>query len=152
MQNCEKCIHERACDSWKRHGETLYSDFSYNVEDCPFFSDRDAGKYIKLEDLQKFPIRKDHCDKEHGNEHFIYGIESVLEYAEYLPTYDVVPRSEVVKIFEEIAVMFRKYYNECSEPNELKLLAPLCQAERFIINEMWHDVSEHKKKYTEVAE
>lgn len=47
--------------------------------------------YIKLEDLQKFPIRRDHCDKEHGNEHFIYGVETVLEYAEYLPTYEAEP-------------------------------------------------------------
>lgn len=44
--------------------------------------------YIKLEDLQKFPIRKDHCDKKHGNDHFIYGVETVLEYAENLPTYE----------------------------------------------------------------
>ena len=43
--------------------------------------------YIKLEDLRKFPIRKDHYDKEHGSEHFIFGVESVLEYAEYLPIY-----------------------------------------------------------------
>lgn len=43
--------------------------------------------YIKLEELQKFPIRKDHYDKEHGSEDFIFGVESVLEYAEYLPTY-----------------------------------------------------------------
>ena len=59
--------------------------------------------YIKLEDLQKFPIRKDHYDKVHGNEHFIYGVESVLEYAEYLPTYDVVPRAEIESIKTETA-------------------------------------------------
>lgn len=53
------------------------------------------------------------------------------------------------EIFEEIDVMFRKYYNRCSEPTEFKLLEPLCQAERFIINEMWHDVAELKRKYTE---
>ena len=47
------------------------------------------AKYIKLEDLMKFPIRHDHYDKEHGNEHFIYGIETVLEYAENLQTIDV---------------------------------------------------------------
>ncbi len=45
--------------------------------------------YIKLEDLQKFPIRIDHYDKENGNEHFVLGIESVIEYAENLPTADV---------------------------------------------------------------
>ena len=45
--------------------------------------------YIKLEDLQKFPIRQNHYDKENGNEHFICGIETVIEYAENLPTADI---------------------------------------------------------------
>lgn len=49
------------------------------------------AKYIKLEELMQFPIRRDHYDKEHGNEHFIYGIETVLEYAENLPAADVAP-------------------------------------------------------------
>lgn len=48
-------------------------------------------KYIKREEIMKFPIRKDHCDKEHANEHFIFGIESVLEYIENLPIADVKP-------------------------------------------------------------
>ena len=47
------------------------------------------AKYIKLEDLMKFPIRLDHYDKEHGSKDFIYGIETVLEYAENLQTTDV---------------------------------------------------------------
>lgn len=45
--------------------------------------------YIKLEDLQKFPIRVDHYDKENGNLDFVLGIESVIEYAECLPAADV---------------------------------------------------------------
>lgn len=45
----------------------------------------DSGDWIRLSDLMKFPIRIDHCDKENGNEHFVYGVETVLEYAEYLP-------------------------------------------------------------------
>ena len=49
------------------------------------------AEYIKLEDLAQFPIRKDHYDKEHGNKHFINGVESVLEYAENLPVADVAP-------------------------------------------------------------
>ena len=48
------------------------------------------AKYIKLEDLMKFPIRLDHYDKEHGNVNFVYGIETVLEYAENLQTTDAV--------------------------------------------------------------
>ena len=47
------------------------------------------AKYIKLEDLMKFPIRLDHYDKEHGDVNFVYGIETVLEYAENLPAADV---------------------------------------------------------------
>lgn len=49
------------------------------------------AEYIEMEALMKFPIRRDHCDKEHANEHFICGIESVLEYAENLPAVDAVP-------------------------------------------------------------
>ena len=49
------------------------------------------AKYINLEELMKFPIRRNHYDKEHGNEDFICGIETVLEYAENLPAADVSP-------------------------------------------------------------
>ena len=49
------------------------------------------AKYINLEELMKFPIRRNHYDKEHGNEDFICGIETVLEYAENLPAADVAP-------------------------------------------------------------
>ena len=49
------------------------------------------AKYIKLEDLMKFPIRLDHYDKEHGSKDFVYGIETVFEYAESLPAADVAP-------------------------------------------------------------
>lgn len=47
--------------------------------------------YISREELLKFPVRADHYDKEHGNYHFIAGIETVLEYAESLPSADVSP-------------------------------------------------------------
>lgn len=50
--------------------------------------------YIKLEDLQKFPVRRNNYDKANGNESLIDGAETVLEYAENLPTADVV---EVVR-------------------------------------------------------
>ena len=47
--------------------------------------------YIDRDELMKYPIRLDHYDKEHGNEHFVLGIESVMEYAENLPIADVIP-------------------------------------------------------------
>ena len=49
---------------------------------------------IALDDLLKFPIRIDHYDKEHGSADFVFGVETVLEYAENLPTVDAV---EVVR-------------------------------------------------------
>ena len=45
-------------------------------------------RLIDGDKLQEFPIRANHCDKEHANTHFINGIESVMEYAEQLPTVD----------------------------------------------------------------
>lgn len=45
-------------------------------------------RLIDGDKLQEFPIRANHCDKEHANTHFINGIESVMEYAAQLPTVD----------------------------------------------------------------
>ena len=49
------------------------------------------AEYVEREAIMEFPIRKDHCDKEHANEHFIFGVESVLEYVENLPSANVAP-------------------------------------------------------------
>lgn len=46
-------------------------------------------RYIDLDELLKYPIRIDHYDKEHGDANFVHGIESVIEYAEHLPIYEV---------------------------------------------------------------
>ena len=51
-------------------------------------------RLIDLDELLKFPIRLDTYDKKNGNKHFVFGIESVLEYAENLPIVDAV---EVVR-------------------------------------------------------
>ena len=45
---------------------------------------------IDREAVLEFPIRLTNYDKEHGDENFVLGIESVLEYAEYLPAIDAV--------------------------------------------------------------
>lgn len=74
------------------------------------------AKYIELEELMKFPIRRGHYDKEHGNEDFICGIETVLEYAENLQTADVV--QEWISVKDELPedsgyylVVYRDKYN-----------------------------------------
>lgn len=47
-------------------------------------------EYIERAAVLSYPIRADHCDKKNANEHFIFGIESVMEYVENLPAADVV--------------------------------------------------------------
>ena len=59
-------------------------------------------RLIDADALNKFPIRLDHYDKEHGSESFVFGIESVLEYAECLPTVDAVPVSELLSLRDNL--------------------------------------------------
>lgn len=51
----------------------------------------EGGELIRRSDLLKFPIRRDHCDKENANPHFINGIEPVMEYAEFIPPVEAEP-------------------------------------------------------------
>ena len=59
-------------------------------------------RLFDADELKKFPIRLDHYDKEHGSEDFVLGIESVLEYAEYLPTVAAVPVSELLSLRDNL--------------------------------------------------
>lgn len=58
-------------------------------------------RLIDLDELLKFPIRLDHYDKENGDEHFAYGVEAVLEYAENLPVVDAVPVHHAHWVFRD---------------------------------------------------
>ena len=53
------------------------------------------------------------------------------------------------KLLEDINDIFRRYYNETFSSTELKLMEPLIQAERFVINELWHDVIKVLKQFKE---
>ena len=46
---------------------------------------------ISRADALAFPIRLDHYDEEHGNRHFVLGIETVMEYIESLPSVSAEP-------------------------------------------------------------
>ncbi len=48
-----------------------------------------SKRYVCLDDILKFPIREDHCDKKNGSQEFINGIETVFEYIEYLPVFEI---------------------------------------------------------------
>ncbi len=47
---------------------------------------------IRRADVLKYPIRLDHYDEENGNRVFVYGVESVIEYVEALPSADTEPK------------------------------------------------------------
>ena len=46
------------------------------------------GDLISRADVLKYPIRLDHYDEENGSREFVYGVESVIEYVESLPSAD----------------------------------------------------------------
>ena len=106
-------------------------------------------------------VPKSECDKWYGEYHHIKSElikekmyhRSTEKLAEkYCAEIQTVKNEAVREIFEEIDLIFRNYYEKCSETSELRLLESLRQSERFIINEMWHEVSEIKKKYMERGE
>ena len=75
-------------------------------------------RLIDGDKLQELPIRANRCDKEHANEHFINGIETVLEYAEQLPTVDaeVVVRCKDCRYFKmyKCRMGYSRYDDFCS--------------------------------------
>ena len=71
-------------------------------------------RLIEGDKLQEFPIRANRCDKEHANEHFINGIETVLAYAEQLPTVDAVVVTRCKDCKKSGVTEFGKRY--CKEP------------------------------------
>ena len=52
--NCKDCMHEHACEAWVRHGTMLYDDYSYSVNNCPYYQyaddvvDRKHGQWERI--------------------------------------------------------------------------------------------------------
>lgn len=57
---------------------------------------------IDLDQLLKYPLRRESalCDEEHADPHFLNGVESVLEWAQTLPT--LTPPNEWVSVEDSI--------------------------------------------------
>lgn len=53
---------------------------------------------IDLDQLMKYPLRRESaiCDEEHADPHFLNGVESVLEWAQTLPT--LTPPNELLTL------------------------------------------------------
>lgn len=73
------------------------------------------AEYIERGALMQFPIRRNHYDRKNGNEHFINGIESVLEYAENLPAADVAPVRHGRWLQKKHKIFGNAYDYVCSE-------------------------------------
>lgn len=52
-------------------------------------------RYIDADKVLQYPLRRDRCNKEHANPHFINGVESVMEYIECLLEEEPVDVQEV---------------------------------------------------------
>ena len=57
-------------------------------------------KLIDLDQLLKYPLRRESalCDEERADPHFLNGVESILEWAQTLPT--LTPQNEWVSVEE----------------------------------------------------
>lgn len=60
------------------------------------------ARWIDLEQLLQYPIRRGskHCDEKNADPHFLNGVESVLEWAQTLPT--LTPLNEWVSVEERL--------------------------------------------------
>lgn len=81
-------------------------------------------KLIDLDQLLKYPLRRESalCDEEHADPHFLNGVESVLEWAQTLPT--LTPPNEWVSVDEKLP-----------EPGERVLATDCGFVGEFYINE-----------------
>ena len=69
-------------------------------------------RLVDADELKKYPIRLDHYDKEHGDVNFVYGIESVLEYVDSMPTIEAEPIR--YGTWEHVDGYFGDAYYRCS--------------------------------------
>ena len=76
--------------------------------------------------------------------------KSILRIIDEQPTSDVAPKSEVAReIFEEIEKAFIKYYEKRVTYSDSTLLYHIREAVGFSLNEMFTEIAELKKRYTE---
>ena len=78
-----------AFDFFDDEGHILMESVIEEIKSQPqvHVPDTNDGEYIKLADLLDYPIRLNNYDKVNGDIKFVYGVESVLEFAEGLDRY-----------------------------------------------------------------
>lgn len=60
------------------------------------------ARQIDLDQLMKYPLRRgsEHCDEKNADPRFLNGVESILEWAQTLPT--ITPPNEWISVEDEI--------------------------------------------------
>ena len=91
-------VNDEDIDKYRELAEELFSD----IPSAEF----PKGDLISRADVLKYPIRLDHYDEVNGSRDFVYGVESVIEYVESLPSADAV---EVDRTSEWVAVRREEY-------------------------------------------
>ena len=109
-------------------------------------AEADVKNYMKVAEYQQSLSVKRY--------HEIKRLKEDIERLEEINERDVenlrLAKAEVAReIFEEIDIILSEHYGKASEKTDSKLLEPLRQAQRFVINEIYDDLAELKKKYTE---
>ena len=91
-------VNDEDIDKYRELAEELFSDIPS--------AELPKGDLISRADVLKYPIRLDHYDEVNGDRVFVYGVESVIEYVESLPSADAVSRED----YEDIIKDYRKQY------------------------------------------
>lgn len=94
-QSCDDCrlkksyvyaVRSEECAYYCRNVDP-YVSMGKRPDWCPLIDVPPHGRLIDADALLRdFPIRLDHYDKEHGSKHFVYGVETVMDYVSEMPT------------------------------------------------------------------
>lgn len=54
-ERCKNCYHLSSCDAWVRNATTLYDDYIYSVENCPYYiSTADVVEVVRCKDCENW--------------------------------------------------------------------------------------------------
>lgn len=107
----KKRLYETAMNNME-HGD-IYADIAENRIDIWLSAlpsaELSKGDLISRADVLKYPIRLDHYDEVNGSREFVYGVESVIEYVESLPSADA---EQTDKLENQPRLVERNYTTE----------------------------------------
>lgn len=78
------------------------------------------ARQIDLDQLMKYPLRRgsEHCDEKNADPRFLNGVESILEWAQTLPT--LTPPNEWVSVEDRLPKAEKEVRLYCITPNGYK--------------------------------